>query len=187
MEEKRKNRQSSHLLWVRGTVSDLLWDTWSWNRRNIILTKWQRFPDSASVYFHHLLCPVLLAAVSAKQQQNTKRRNKKQWTFLLWGFWQICADSCKIKAGSHSFQKIDLFFHPESPPGHRKRTLLQAKQHWGYPSHVFPFPLLQLLCFLLFCAAEFFLIRSCRKENLQSLNKYISINAYLKKVIVSFN
>lgn len=93
----------------------------------------ERFPNSASVYFQHFLCPVLLAATSAKKHCEYKlqpKTLKNLWLLHSWGAGAVTvlANCCKTlqvtaaklkQAPFHSW-KVDLF-HPGAAPGHRMR------------------------------------------------------------------
>lgn len=100
----------------------------------------ERLQDSASVYFQHLLCPVLWAAVSAQQQsqQDLKQAKRKPTHILLKAKYFDFGDvdksvlkargnSCTIKSGSLLFLKSLLVFHPAAAPGHRMRHLYKQR------------------------------------------------------------
>lgn len=83
----------------------------------------ERFPNSASVYFQHFLCPVLLAATSAKKHCEYKlqpKTLKNLWLLHSWGAGAVtvltnCCKTLQVTAAKlkqapfHSW-KVDLCF-----------------------------------------------------------------------------
>lgn len=135
-------------MWVRGTVSDLLWDTWSGNSTDITLAKRHReIPTlSFSFYFQHLL-------------------------YLLYCMWEpLCQRS---RGGDANSTEATTATSRETQDWPQSCVFIQPTgwdRQWGYPSLAFPFPLLQLMSFHLFytsseSSSDTELTRLVRKTN----------------------
>lgn len=126
-----------HLLWVRGTVSDLLWDIWSWNSTNISLTKWRRDSQtqlrSISSIFCVRFCELPRQHTSRAGRTSSDRGSADARAVLHAKYIHLgCADKsalkalanpCTVQFASLLFLKSLLVFHLAAAPGHRMRQL----------------------------------------------------------------
>lgn len=121
----------------------------------------ERLPDSAWTYFQHLLCVCVCWSVSQRcvstsagpaDPPNTGKENTVQLgpntrnmlTNLCY-MPEVTAGQLDMVFQSSSW-KVCLFFIRQQQ--FKEETPLQTQSQRGYPSLAFPFPLLQLMCFL---------------------------------------